>query len=126
MRGPSFDLPLRRSGREGEFEPRSNWGVSGPRYQSMTHEERGLRISFTDVGGGLVDRSGGALEGFSIAGRKGKFFPAEAVIERCPPTLKRDLDVFGGSGAGLDLARSVKRRFDPQRVLNPGRFAGRI
>lgn len=51
---------------------------------------------------------------------------AQAVIERCPPELKKEIDVFGDSGTALELMKSVKRRFDPQRVLNPGRFAGRI
>ncbi|MDP7572336.1 MAG: FAD-linked oxidase C-terminal domain-containing protein, partial [Myxococcota bacterium] len=34
-------------------------------------------------------------------------------------------DVFAGA-RGLDLMRSIKQRFDPAGILNPGRFAGRI
>lgn len=51
---------------------------------------------------------------------------AQAVFEHCPGDLKQGIDVFGDSGAALALIKSVKQRFDPQRVLNPGRFAGRI
>jgi glycolate oxidase FAD binding subunit len=49
-----------------------------------------------------------------------------AVIERCPVDFKSDIDVFGDQGTALTLMRSVKQRFDPNSVLNPGRFAGRI
>lgn len=51
---------------------------------------------------------------------------AQVVIERCPTNLKSNIDVFGEHGASLSVMRSVKQRFDPKSVLNPGRFAGRI
>jgi glycolate oxidase FAD binding subunit len=49
-----------------------------------------------------------------------------AVIERCPPGLKRGLDVFGDAGPALAIMRRMKEQYDPGRVLNPGRFAGGI
>ena len=51
---------------------------------------------------------------------------AQTMIEHCPAALKQEIDVFGDSGETLRLIRSIKQRFDPQRILNPGRFAGRI
>jgi glycolate oxidase FAD binding subunit len=51
---------------------------------------------------------------------------ARAVVERCPIDLKSEIDVFGDQGAALAVMRSVKQRFDPNSVLNPGRFAGHI
>jgi glycolate oxidase FAD binding subunit len=40
----------------------------------------------------------------------------------CPTAIKRSLALWGADPSGLDLMREVKRRFDPQHRLNPGRF----
>ncbi|MBT4074894.1 MAG: FAD-binding oxidoreductase [Chloroflexi bacterium] len=48
------------------------------------------------------------------------------MIERCPPELKSDLDVFGDLGAPLEIMRRMKQQYDPKGTLSPGRFAGRI
>jgi glycolate oxidase FAD binding subunit len=45
-------------------------------------------------------------------------------VERLPAEL--DYDVFGPEPDGLPLMRALKRRFDPDRVLAPGRYVGRI
>ena len=50
---------------------------------------------------------------------------AEVVIEAMPGEASGERDVFADAG-GLDLMRAIKRRFDPEAILNPGRFAGRI
>ncbi|HET8575932.1 MAG TPA: FAD-binding oxidoreductase [Methylomirabilota bacterium] len=47
------------------------------------------------------------------------------VVERMPPALKRDFDVWGAVPAdALALMRRVKQEFDPLGLLNPGRFVG--
>jgi glycolate oxidase FAD binding subunit len=49
------------------------------------------------------------------------------VVERCPLDVKRRLDVFGDvSGPSFELMRRVKEQFDPQGVLSPGRYLGRL
>ena len=48
------------------------------------------------------------------------------VTERAPAAAKQGLDVFGPEPEGLPLMRALKRRFDPEGVLAPGRFVGRI
>lgn len=40
----------------------------------------------------------------------------------CPPAIKPALALWGADPASLDLMREVKRRFDPERRLNPGRY----
>jgi glycolate oxidase FAD binding subunit len=47
------------------------------------------------------------------------------VVEALPEEARADWDVFAGA-SGLALMRSIKERFDPDAILNPGRFAGRI
>jgi len=52
-------------------------------------------------------------------------FGGTVVVLEAPGDLKDDLDVWGPVG-GLELMRAVKRRFDPERRLAPGRFVGGI
>ena len=54
---------------------------SGPMYKSMAIEGNSIRLRFDHVGGGLVAKGGGALNGFAIAGEDGKFVWAEATID---------------------------------------------
>jgi glycolate oxidase FAD binding subunit len=48
------------------------------------------------------------------------------VVLAVPPVWKRGLDVWGRPPEALEVMRALKEQFDPKRVLNPGRFAGRI
>lgn len=58
----------------------------------------------------------------------------EALIRRwrlvttlaCPPPMKRTLPLWGADSSGEELMREVKRRFDPDHRLNPGRFVAGI
>jgi glycolate oxidase FAD binding subunit len=53
-------------------------------------------------------------------------FSGSCVLERCPAEVKQRLDVFGDAPPGVSLMRSIKREFDPNGVLSPGRMVGRI
>ncbi|OUN00163.1 MAG: hypothetical protein BAA04_09415 [Firmicutes bacterium ZCTH02-B6] len=48
------------------------------------------------------------------------------VVERAPAALKRELPVWGDPPASLFLMRALKEKFDPHRILNPGRYVGGI
>jgi glycolate oxidase FAD binding subunit len=52
-------------------------------------------------------------------------FGGAVVVLEAPGDLKADLDVWGPVG-GLQLMHAVKRQFDPERRLSPGRFVGGI
>lgn len=43
-----------------------------------------------------------------------------------PPDWKQGIDVWGKEPDGFGVMQAVKQQFDPHRVLNPGRFIGRI
>jgi glycolate oxidase FAD binding subunit len=45
-----------------------------------------------------------------------------AVMAAAPAALKQGIDVWEPAPPGLSLMRKIKRRFDPQEMLNPGRF----
>ncbi len=49
-----------------------------------------------------------------------------AIIQRCPVEAKRGLDVWGGEPSGIEVMRRLKRQYDPNDTLNPGRFVGGI
>jgi glycolate oxidase FAD binding subunit len=48
------------------------------------------------------------------------------VVLRAPDQLRGRVDVWGPDRETLPLMREIKRRFDPNRILNPGRFVGNI
>ncbi len=48
------------------------------------------------------------------------------VLLRCPLAIKSKIDVWGSAGDALPLMRNIKAQFDPEGVLNPGRFIGGI
>jgi glycolate oxidase FAD binding subunit len=51
---------------------------------------------------------------------------ASARIEFAPTELKRTVNVWGAPRPDFELMRRVKKVFDPENVLSPGRFAGGI
>lgn len=48
------------------------------------------------------------------------------VVEACPLALKERIDVWGEPAADFPLMRQIKEQFDPQGILSPGRFLGRL
>ncbi len=48
------------------------------------------------------------------------------VVLAASDEMRAGLDVWGCDADALGLMREIKRRFDPNRILNPGRFVGNI
>jgi glycolate oxidase FAD binding subunit len=44
------------------------------------------------------------------------------VIERASAGVRGEADAWGDVGSAAELMRSIKERFDPQALLNPGKF----
>lgn len=53
-------------------------------------------------------------------------FGGTCVVERCPAEVKREIDVFGERPSSFALMRSLKQQFDPNGVLSPGRYVGKL
>jgi glycolate oxidase FAD binding subunit len=49
-----------------------------------------------------------------------------AVIEKAPAEVRLEVDAWGDVGSTLGLMRSIKMSFDPQSILNPGKFVSRM
>jgi len=57
-----------------------------------------------------------------IAGQRGGF----VIVDAAPLAVKKQIDVFGPPRSDIEIMRRLKQRFDPERLLSPGRFMGRI
>ena len=49
-----------------------------------------------------------------------------AIVEFCPLSLKKQIDVWGDQPGGMEIMHRIKQKFDPLRILSPGRFVGKI
>ena len=47
-------------------------------------------------------------------------------ILAAPAAIKQQMDVWGYTGNALDLMRQIKQQFDPENILSPERFVGKI
>ena len=48
----------------------------------------------------------------------------DAIVEICPASVKEYIDVWGPEPSGMAIMRRIKEQFDPNNILNPGRFMG--
>jgi glycolate oxidase FAD binding subunit len=85
--------------------------------------ERALRLALPAAGLVLAEVPAASLAPLIERCAERGFAP---FVERAPATLKRAVDVFGRPPDTLPLMRALKQRFDPNRVLAPGRFVGRL
>jgi glycolate oxidase FAD binding subunit len=49
-----------------------------------------------------------------------------ALLLACPPEIKREISVWGARSADFSLMQGLKRVFDPENILAPGRFVNGI
>jgi glycolate oxidase FAD binding subunit len=73
-----------------------------------------------------VCRIGGGVTVIDAARALAKRYGSTCVVERCPTDVKRGIDVFGEPPASFALMQSIKREYDPNGVLSPARFVGRL
>lgn len=94
---PARRSPLALSGGEGK-------GVGGPPH--MTDLARRTAQAATEM----------IHAGNNLGGR--------VTIPWCPTEVKRDVNVWGPLRDDFPLMQKLKAQFDPDRILNPGRFVG--
>jgi glycolate oxidase FAD binding subunit len=58
---------------------------------------------------------------FQVAGSGGTLF-----VERASSSIRREVDAWGNAGPASSLMKSIKTKFDPESILNPGRFVAGI
>jgi glycolate oxidase FAD binding subunit len=67
-----------------------------------------------------------AIQRFSALESLARQERGHAVLFAAPAALKAAVNVWGTSPATLSIMREIKHQFDPQELLNPGRFLGGI
>ena len=81
--------------------------ASGPVYSEQKIKGKKIRLSFTEIGGGLASRDGKPLTHFTIAGSNGKFVPAkaeiagDAIVVQSPQVSKPKAVRFGWGSADM-------------------------
>lgn len=88
-------------------------------------------VSVADLGVGIIRMAFDADHESAIETMKRLRADATAMggtlfIERAPEGVKQQIDAWGEVGATTSLMRSIKAKFDPQSLLNPGRFVAGI
>ena len=86
----------------------------------LVYPGAGLVFAFLALAADAGDAGGVLAAARAAASAGGGGF----VLEEAPLAVKRAHDVFGDPPGGLGIMRALKQRFDPQGILNPGRFAG--
>ncbi len=96
---------------------------SGPASEDAEGDDAGVPARSTDRAAfaGSTDRA--AFAALWAATEPGEVIRTR-VIERAPAAVKAEHDVWGTPPASLPLMRALKRRFDPDDVMAPGRFVG--
>ncbi len=96
-------------------------------------DERRFTISYLGCSMGLgtvmvrgVFLEGGSADALRALQERLLAIADHVTILSAPPDWKWGLDIWGRPPETLDVMRSLKEQFDPQRVLNRGRFAGGI
>lgn len=85
------------------------------------------------LGGESVTQAGGIMVAGFPASAAGQLMELRRELEEATGSLMvlkqpagTKLDCWGTLPDSLPLMRDIKRRFDPERILNPGRFLGQI
>ncbi|MDA1278634.1 MAG: FAD-binding oxidoreductase [Chloroflexi bacterium] len=80
--------------------------------------------AITALAGGSTDHEAKGMVDTVI--RHSKQVNGSYTIEKCPLSVKREIDVFSDVGSSIEVMRRIKTEYDPSNTLNPGRFVGKI
>ncbi len=95
------------------------WGTPSSRVRYVAHAGTGtIWISY--------DPTPANTAWFTRLGALAAELKGHAVMTSAPVAWKNGIDVWGPAPPSLALMRTIKQQFDPQRILNPGRFIAGI
>lgn len=84
-------------------------------------------VATADIGTGMIRMSFDADERAAVERIKPLRVSATAaegtlVVEKAPADVRREVDAWGDVASTAALMRSIKQKFDPHSMLNPGKF----
>ena len=98
---------------------------SGLKWRGATQTAQGvIDIHWLDVEGESSTEHVSAAISKTIKAVRG--VGGTTVVTHAPTGIKETLDVWGEPISAIDTMRNLKRQYDPDRLLNPGRFMGGI
>jgi len=80
----------------------------------------GSGITYATLGAGVPNRDSVVR----VVRERAMVEGGSVVIRQAPIEVKQEIDVWGGDAGALPLMQRVKERFDPDGMMNPGRFVG--
>ena len=77
---------------------------------------------------GLLFLETPVIDAETLSSLRGELAPLQGrlTVESAPLELKQSGNIWGPSGTGARLMHNIKEQFDPQGILNPGRFVDGI
>ena len=77
---------------------------------------------------GLLFVEAPSVEADTIKSLRSQLGPLQGrlTVESAPTDLKQSCDIWGPSGPGARLMHNIKEQFDPEGILNPGRYVDGI
>ena len=92
--------------------------------------DRNINVT-ADLGSGIVRATwnGKEADAVAIINRQraaAHQYGGTLFVEKAPTAVRQQVDAWGEVGAGERLMVAIKQKFDPQGILNPGRFVAGI
>ena len=97
----------------------------GLEQSASTHTDQGTMLAQWYIGDDAASARR-VYEAITQAARAAHDIGGTTVVEQAPVWMKDVVNVWGEPSPGLSIMRNLKRQYDPDRLLNPGRFAGGI
>ena len=73
---------------------------------------------------GMIDAAKRVAQAATEMVHAGNNLGGRVTLPWCPAEVKHDVNVWGPLRDDFPLMQKLKKQFDPDRVLNPGRFLG--
>lgn len=91
---------------------------------ASAHAGSGIAFLYLLPNPGMADAARRMAQAATEMIHAGNNLGGRVTIPWCPTEVKRDVNVWGPLRDDFPLMKKLKTQFDPDRILNPGRFVG--
>ncbi len=93
-------------------------------YAASAHAGSGIAYIFLMPPEGMTDAAKQMAQAATEMVHAGNNLGGRVTVPWCPTEVKHDVNVWGPLRDDFALMQKLKKQFDPDRILNPGRFLG--